>query len=692
MASVLMGKPGVVLAVTGARGPRGERGATGSGLAAYDTIAQMRAATKATLSDGTYVTVGGYNTRNDGGGGVFVWVADSTEADDSGTVFSALEGGVGRWLRLSIEARFNVQWFGVKGDGATDNATALAAAEAAAYAKGKSLFYPAGVYRFSDVFACRVSCYGEGAGSVLKPTNGSGTDVCVTNEHPSTGFASDIEFVGLKFDGNGTSRGAKFHGGARVYIRSCFADNCLISGFAFYGVDMCKVIDCLITNIRYDAGLTAADGIFFGDCLNPIAERNWISNFERIGIVVDSAGENGSANPRLVANWISDAKNCDKTTDEFNAGIWCEFTSGGIIEGNHIFDIAGNADQTSGRVRGMTVHAIGDAFEAVSVCKGNTVELGDDANRIYTAYSIEGTSERATIQFEGNIARNCARGLEITGGVNVVEIRGFSVDRLTRATTFDGAIILTLTARLNNLLIDGLYLSNTADNVPVKDWADIHLTAVSGTGSIGRMTVRNVHDAFMMMRPGNAACERLVVQGCSLYFGAQTAGFNCLSAMEASTSDTRFIYHGARGNAGLMNQNPGAGVTSRYHFSNCRVVGADIIMAGSGLTEVRFSGGAFTQSSISFDLAENGNRLLSFIGVEFDEYSPTLGAIRANFSPAVAGLKLIVQTCQFFRTSDVTPIRLWNSNPEVVVLQGNVHAATTLTDLTTTSDANNVAI
>ncbi|HVI44011.1 MAG TPA: hypothetical protein VM802_04060 [Chitinophaga sp.] len=70
-------------------------------------------------TSGATCDVLGYYLAEDGGGGHFYWDANSTEADNNGTVISG-PGGTGRWKRI-YTGPVNVKWFGAKGDDTFDN-------------------------------------------------------------------------------------------------------------------------------------------------------------------------------------------------------------------------------------------------------------------------------------------------------------------------------------------------------------------------------------------------------------------------------------------------------------------------------------------------------------------------------------------------------------------------------------------
>lgn len=73
----------------------------------------------------------GYGAPRDGGGGLFVWEADTTTPDDGGLVIVPDDGAAraGCWRRvLDRIGEVDVRWFGAKGDGQTDDLPAFQAA------------------------------------------------------------------------------------------------------------------------------------------------------------------------------------------------------------------------------------------------------------------------------------------------------------------------------------------------------------------------------------------------------------------------------------------------------------------------------------------------------------------------------------------------------------------------------------
>lgn len=86
-------------------------------------IAALRAITKPTSN--TTVLVQKYYTGLNGGGGVYNWFASSASTDNGGSVINPTGNlSTGRWL-LQTFGPLSVKQFGAKGDGTTDDSTAI---------------------------------------------------------------------------------------------------------------------------------------------------------------------------------------------------------------------------------------------------------------------------------------------------------------------------------------------------------------------------------------------------------------------------------------------------------------------------------------------------------------------------------------------------------------------------------------
>jgi hypothetical protein len=112
-----------------------------------DSVAALRALDKTKF---TRAFVTGYYAAGDGGGGPYYLDAtDTTSADNSGTIIVATDGG--RW-KLQPGGILTVRQFGAKGDGTTDDTSAIQAALNALPSTGGALYFPGGVYKVSLQF------------------------------------------------------------------------------------------------------------------------------------------------------------------------------------------------------------------------------------------------------------------------------------------------------------------------------------------------------------------------------------------------------------------------------------------------------------------------------------------------------------------------------------------------------------
>lgn len=118
-----------------------------------DDVGQLK---KLTPKIATHVSVLGYHTPNDGGGGIFDWDFKSKEVEDHGTVFTqVLKPKLGRWKRR-FQGPLNVKWFGAYGDwnpktasGHDDFDALTFAAKAMNRTKSGTLTFPPGTYRIN---------------------------------------------------------------------------------------------------------------------------------------------------------------------------------------------------------------------------------------------------------------------------------------------------------------------------------------------------------------------------------------------------------------------------------------------------------------------------------------------------------------------------------------------------------------
>lgn len=219
------------------------------------TIADLRGMIP--TDENVIVSVGGYHSIGDGGGGPDrYWDPLSTEDDDGGSVIKPTLIGVGdpgRW-KWQAEYPINVKWFGATGDGLTDDADAIQTTQDYVYASGRGVVYcPAGVYIIGSTISQddEIIIEGDGIGATdLKLADSANTAMIksrnfgdlsvttggVTNKWLiSDGVGYGHGLRNLSLDGNRTYNTSG--NGVNYYSKRYIVDNVLIrevAGKGFY--------------------------------------------------------------------------------------------------------------------------------------------------------------------------------------------------------------------------------------------------------------------------------------------------------------------------------------------------------------------------------------------------------------------------------------------------------------------------
>lgn len=178
------------------------------------------------------ITVLGYYSAGDGGGGDFRRVLASSGVTNTGTFFASTFNALYAWERVNNEQSIDVRWFGAKGDSATDDTAALDAARDyvanSARTSGVStvLYLPRGNYLHSGSFT--ISDQIRLAGDGLETSGaGNGTSIVCTGDNvPAviiTGQNVQLEDIEIRYqtfqDSTKTnSYGIQFDGEIYKYV------------------------------------------------------------------------------------------------------------------------------------------------------------------------------------------------------------------------------------------------------------------------------------------------------------------------------------------------------------------------------------------------------------------------------------------------------------------------------------------
>ena len=397
---------------------------------------------------------------------------------------------------------YNVTHFGAKGDGSTDDTTAIAAAFAAAPA-GATVYFPAGTYVLTNYITIGtndVTVMGYGA-KIISNATGQDRKFLVSGR-------SGIKFIGLKIDGGGrtvltraTSGGVRYpHAelpGAIHFVDStfCLVRDCDIKGINFPITLLGQNEDITIVNNQFasyycaiQAGFSGYDstekspkrltihGNHFAAGLYPLFPIAPVGSARDYTIV--TALDTGAI--RIRNHWVMSTAN----------GRFFEKSNHSII-GNTIYrpgeigiEIQAVNDST---VIGNTVHSCGLAGISLSVAQRIAVSSNTVSDCTYTGIEVDGYKDSTVIPWSEDItlANNTidgcdeygrqqhwivVAGMVISGNARHVVVTGGSISycrtgimvRDATHVTIDGTRIIT-----NE---DGGYGGTATDEVLSGDW------------------------------------------------------------------------------------------------------------------------------------------------------------------------------------------------------------------------------
>lgn len=575
-----------------------------------------------------------------------------------------------RTVQNKLQETLSVVDFGADPTGVADSTVAIAAAEAAAYAAGAVLLFPVGVYLQNGpkTFRCSISGYG----ATIKNTIGSEQSNNEMSAVIRVTGVSDLYIQGITVDCNDWSTGFSASSSSRVTYRDCIAQNCLNAGFNAFYCDEFSYINCQAVGVKYAAlGLIAADGFYIGAC-NDMSYLNCIAdNFERIGFVSEGESTNDTYRTRYVSCLAKNGNNCDRSPAQFNTGFWAENTNGIVIDDCTVLDIAGNPGQTSGRVIGIVLTAIGDSTDYISVLSNTTI--GDGTGTLPQGVQIGGAANAATVVVNNVRVKNYNVGIAILAGVDSVIIENVTLADGQYTNGGSGGVVLDL----NGNLINKLSISNVKElnaTYTNADAATVNLFSVNGTGLrelyvdklIGSLTTRGTFD-------------KQIINNSEITY--RSTNYYCVGALKTRVSNTRFINSSSNGKV-FAN----ADITAQEQFVNCQFNGFSSLNTFA-VSQLLMSNCLFDESQFRWAVSNNGP-VLKMDNCLWNMSSAT-ECWYGNFYNVTKDT-VIIQNSTFYTTATYA-IKQWNHTPDYLVLQGNTYNNANLTDMTPTSAANNVA-
>lgn len=335
----------------------------------------------AAVATGWLIHTRGYYTDGDGGEGLYRYDSASAATANDGTVIDPTNLP-GRFLLVGSAGVVNVKQFGAKGDGATDDTTALT--NALAYVVtlgGGTLLIPKGTFKITNgitVANNNLTIRGTGAGSVIRSDKTDGT-----NNFLFTFSGTGVRLVDLRL-ARGSNANALEGVADKLIILNNTVINWEMSGCEIYGNMTGQIVrgGYYYTEIR-SSGLNGnnPDGIliqgcYFTDCGNRALDLRGVrdatitnNRFWRCGVNVPggnpgtcveiqsydlSGTSNWSYNVVIADNlfqrWGDGAINCGGTADLTITGNVCE---GASVFGEEPLGIEENAIGIIGGLLGL---------------------------------------------------------------------------------------------------------------------------------------------------------------------------------------------------------------------------------------------------------------------------------------------------------------------------------------------------
>lgn len=130
---------------------------------------------------------------------------DTASPDNTGTILVSESGK--RWKRMDYSGRYNIKWFGAKGDGETDDTEAIQAAINAAFRDGGgTVYFPKGTFIVSPrldqciLLWSNVHLLGEGTNSTVKVKKDAGDYYTIFGQVGGSVYVENVRISHLRID------------------------------------------------------------------------------------------------------------------------------------------------------------------------------------------------------------------------------------------------------------------------------------------------------------------------------------------------------------------------------------------------------------------------------------------------------------------------------------------------------------
>lgn len=353
----------------------------------------------------------------------FVQSVNGIEPDENGNVE----------IEASAQNVVNVRDYGAAGDGVTDDTAAIAAA-IADLAAGETLYFPAGVYRVSNIdLKSDMTLRGDGWCSVIKLLDcpdGAETRNCIDVKNAENIIIRDIKLDGNRMEGGeykqtstGASQDSRLNGIHIRYASNIYVENVWMRNNGYHGCIMTFASNVALKNCKVtDNGFRPIHGhtkVYNCQVSNCVCENNGLGLKGGSGYENDSIFFFGMRDVVIANNIVkSNRRGCITVGSEGSSTAEADrIESGNVtITGNvcecyaDLPDVDGDASDTGVHKFpsiGISVYGGVEKLDNVTVV-GNTILR---ANQAIYVYSAEAALTKINTVITGNTIQDCSTGV-----------------------------------------------------------------------------------------------------------------------------------------------------------------------------------------------------------------------------------------------------------------------------------------
>jgi len=380
---------------------------------------------------------------------------------------------------------YNVQQFGAKGDGVTDDQAAINQAIARATGTGLSVYFPPGNYLHSGLIVSNgVALYGVGSSTILTATDNTNGAIELTGNGPS--LSNLVVQYANPAPATTNSRPDPTPQAGAIWVQSANSysvTNVSILNSSENNIDIFQSNNGNVSSNKIITTATMFDGIQIVDCINlQVLNNNFSESEPYTGAAIDEIfGAISSQNLDISYNQINlEQSNNQPTAMLINALLSSEITHnvintnntnsplGVLINGGNsgFYGLTSNVVVSDNYVTGTVVYSFvndqsGTNNFVTNIAITNNTIIGDP-NLSYGFY-IQGGSN---INFSSNALVTSAAGFYVYGGVNIIVQSNTVTDIGSQGiVVLQGDSVTIQSNTVSNTNTEGIQISNGNGNV-----------------------------------------------------------------------------------------------------------------------------------------------------------------------------------------------------------------------------------